>query len=384
MTDSKQKCAVVITMARYPNGDAGAVRHHAIAKLLCDGGYKVRVLGYGEYNSQSTQVYDGIEYTSMRTKGSGFFAKVYSRLTHGKRVIKYIKRAFPEVSVIVVDYVRRDEYRRLERYAKRTGCELYHESCEWYSPEEFRKGERATAYKDNDRINTQIIKSPWNVIAISKFLYEHFEGRAKRVVRIPVIMDMTAIESALPQNNDKTVFVYAGSPGRKDYLCAIVDGFLALDEKYRERAELHLIGVTEEALINLSGVSPSKIKALGTSLVAHGRRSREDAVGWVRRADYTVLLRDSRLRYTKAGFPTKVVESLALGTPVVCNISSDLGMYLKDGENAFISESVDASDFSRALARAIDLPYEARCSMSVSARSCAEENFDYRLYLDLF
>ena len=62
---------------------------------------------------------------------------------------------------------------------------------------------------------------------------------------------------------------------------------------------------------------------------------------------FDVLLRYSDLRYTKAGFPTKVVESLASATPVITNITSDLEMYLKDGENSVISEGYTAKKWRR-------------------------------------
>ena len=39
--------AVIVTENSYPEGDAGAVRQHALAKLLLDMNYDVLVIGYG-------------------------------------------------------------------------------------------------------------------------------------------------------------------------------------------------------------------------------------------------------------------------------------------------------------------------------------------------
>ena len=62
------KTAVIVSMMRYPNGDAGAIRAHSIAKILSRDGYDVTVLGYGTYNGRKIECYDGIKYTSMRLK----------------------------------------------------------------------------------------------------------------------------------------------------------------------------------------------------------------------------------------------------------------------------------------------------------------------------
>ena len=47
-----------------------------------------------------------------------------------------------------------------------------------------------------------------------------------------------------------------------------------------------------------------------------------------------------------AGFPTKVVESLALGTPVITNLTSDLGFCVFDGRNGVILDARSEQDAS--------------------------------------
>ena len=48
-----------------------------------------------------------------------------------------------------------------------------------------------------------------------------------------------------------------------------------------------------------------------------------------------MFLRDDN-RVTKAGFPTKFVESISAGVPVITNKTSDLEYHLKNGENGFL------------------------------------------------
>ena len=91
-------------------------------------------------------------------------------------------------------------------------------------------------------------------------------------------------------------------------------------------------------------------------------------------------MRPSDERYAKAGFPTKVVESLSLGTPMLCNLSSDLAMYLTDGENSIIIEDCSADACCSALRRILALSREQMNSMRLSARKTAEDAFDWRKY----
>ena len=97
-----------------------------------------------------------------------------------------------------------------------------------------------------------------------------------------------------------------------------------------------------------------------------------------------ILIRSSTARYAKAGFPTKVVESLMSSTPVILNMTSDLGMYLKDGYDCIEVEHEDPESIVRALRRALALTPEQKDQMKKNARKTAEENFDYRLYIEEF
>jgi glycosyltransferase involved in cell wall biosynthesis len=88
------------------------------------------------------------------------------------------------------------------------------------------------------------------------------------------------------------------------------------------------------------------------------------------------------MRYSTAGFPTKVVESLASGTPVICNITSDLGEHLVDGREAIICPDRSRASLIAAFERAMLLSSEERHRMRLAARRRAEEAFDYRNFTE--
>ena len=69
-----------------------------------------------------------------------------------------------------------------------------------------------------------------------------------------------------------------------------------------------------------------------------GRVSQNEVPHYYTLADFMVLLREPT-RKSNAGFPTKFSESFTSGTPVITNLTSDLGLYLKDGKTGFIVDN---------------------------------------------
>lgn len=371
---------VIITGNNYPCGDAGAVRQHAMAKLLMDMGHDVFVIGYGPYTGNKEKVYDSVPYISFRKKSNNRIIRAFYRVNFGSRVATYIKKHHQDFNCLLVVDILPNAFKTIEKLAQERNALLIHDSVEWYSPEEFENREKNRAYKNKEYTNLIAINEKWRVIAISKYLENHFSSRCSKVVRIPVIMDVNNMKSIVTHNNKKKQFVYAGAPSRKDYLREMIYGFRQLSSDERNGVEFHVIGVNENQLISICGVEKSCIDDLEGTLFVHGRVSRDEALKWVQNADFTMLIRDESLRYAKAGFPTKIVESLSSGTPVVCNISSDLGEYLEDGKNAFIINGHSVESIAATIRKIIPLKTDSLDIMRKEARKTAEKYFDYRQY----
>ncbi|MDY5575965.1 MAG: glycosyltransferase [Lachnospiraceae bacterium] len=379
------KQAIIVTENSYPEGDAGAIRQHAFAKLLSEVGYDVLVIGYGEPTDGDICVYDGIKYISFRENNASPWKRVWNRMLFGKNVYKFILSKYSALDVLFVVDLMPDAFRKMALLKKKYGCVLIHDSVEWYSPEEFKNGKYNLAYRRKEYTNVKAIDAKWNVIAISEYLRSYFQGRANRVVRIPVIMDINNLDYRVEVNEcERIVFSYAGGPGKKDFLKEIIDGFVLLGESKRNCFELNIIGVDREQLINLCGVDETAIDALGSSLKIHGRVTRNIAINKIKESDYSLLIRDERLRYAQAGFPTKIVESLACGTPPLCNYSSDLSMYLVDKRNSVIVNGHTARDVCEAVSRALNISDKSeRMQMRKNARDLALACFNYTVYKDL-
>ena len=377
------KHAVIITENQYPCEDAGAIRQHATAKILKMLGYSVLVLGYGKSTGGKVLTYDDVEYISFRPKMRNKWIRVAYRVTASIRMMRFFRKNCRETSLILVADVYTPTVKQVASYAIRKKITLIHDSVEWFSPQQFRNGTHAFAYWDRNTINRKLISRDWRVMAISSYLEEHFKKQCDKVVRIPVIMDTDTIAYRTDvKSGEKITFAYVGSPGKKDYLGEMISGFALLSPEQRSALEFHVVGVTKEQLETVCGADHQALEALGDTLIAHGRLPHEEAIAFVRNADFTLLFRDNTLRYAKAGFPTKIVESLSCGTPPICNLSSDLDLYLKDGENAFVANGFAPEDIKEVLEKVLVVSVEERKKMRIAARKTAEEQFDYTKYVD--
>jgi glycosyltransferase involved in cell wall biosynthesis len=233
-------------------------------------------------------------------------------------------------------------------------------------------------------LNRYFIDKQIAVFAISKYLNNYFQSKGIQSTRIPIMLDMNEISFEKVIAPDKLRILYAGSPGKKDYLKEIIEGLATLQKEELEKVELQLLGVNKKQLTEVCLVPERSIEKCGNSLIARGRVSRDAVLKQLEKTDFTVLLRSSELRYAKAGFPTKVVESIATATPVICNITSDLGDYLIHGENSLIVEACTAEAFKITLQKALALSFEEKQTLCYNARKTAESEFDYRNFKKQF
>ena len=279
-------------------------------------------------------------------------------------------------AILYVNDVSHGVINYLRKTAEKNSIPLLHDSTEWYSPCEFSRGKLDKAYILKDRLNRKVIRDPIRVIGISSYLTDYFKGRGLKAIRIPVIMDVANTKTSV-NADEKVKLIYAGSPANKDYLREIVLGVSLLPEVEQTKLELHILGATDDQIRRLT-----KLDKLPECIKAYGRVPREKVEEVMLQMDFSVLLRPSGERYAKAGFPTKSVEAMSHGVAMICNISSDLGMYLRDGENAVIVDGYDEKALSKSLERVLSMSRAEINVIKYKARQLAEKEFDYRSWVD--
>ena len=372
------KKVLFITARKYPDDTAMSVRYHNLAKLfqLCD--WQVTILSRGKSTDYKISDYDGVSYISVCGKSNNIFCKFFE---YKFGLLTYLKRLINEniYQAILLTSADSSVLKYLTKMNKKKMI-LLHDCVEWYSPEQFHFGKFAYDYRKKEYWMKLGITRDFRIIAISSYLENYFRYRGNRVERIPVIMDVESMDSTKRTDFSKTTIVYAGTPGKKDFIGEIISGISLLNAEELKRLEFRLIGIGEQQLTEICGTEKDKILKLGKSLKCMGRLKRSDVLNHLQEADFTILLRPENIRYAKAGFPTKVVESLASATPVICNLTSDLSRYITDGVNGIVIKGCTADAVYSALKRALKLSESEKKCMYINARKSAEESFDYRNY----
>lgn len=180
------------------------------------------------------------------------------------------------------------------------------------------------------------------VISVSRFIDDFYYKKGRSSVIVPPLFDSDNFVFST-QPNEITTFIYAGLPfvitnreaspkGMKDRLDKIIDLFLTLSGTGVPYV-FKVIGISKEDY--LAGV-PRHTNALKNEKQIRflGKFNHEETLSAVAAADFSINYRDENLM-TKAGFSTKIVESVSLGTPVVINPIGDTFCYLETGVSGF-------------------------------------------------
>ncbi len=363
---------------KFPNGCAGSVRHEKFAQMLKSLEHDVLVVGTGRCNDFRIETFKNIQYTSLRYATPGLKGKIKTRLEYWKNLKKVIQQYTPDC--IIMDDLRPLVTIKIKRFAKSKDILLIHDSVEWYSRQQYKLNFLAPALICKNIINRYLIDDRCRVIAISTYLMRHFEAKRVQCVNIPIVVDDEDIVK------DKSLeevinFAYAGQAGKKDYLHVMLAAMMLLTAEEREKFKFHILGCSEQQMID-NGIPAQVIQELRPSLVIYGRVPRDEVFRVLQKSNFTLLIRSEELRYAKAGFPTKVVESLARSTPVIANITSDLGEYLIDGYNSFIVPGCSAEDLAPVLKKAVSLSMAQREKMCQNAYDTALNRFHYKHFLD--
>lgn len=369
---------LMITPNKFPEGDAGAVRDEYFAKIYQKIGYDVVHIGMGAEAKSGR--YKEIEFYSLYRKNLSKIEKLRNTLSYKKHLEKtfmLIKSKLGSPALIHIYDLPKSGFEWAKQQAIENNIPIIHDSVEWYSPCEFKWGCLAYPYLMKERTNRKLVDDPIAVIAISSYLERYFKQKGLRTIRIPVIMDSQDYTPKERKIGDPIKLVYAGSPGQKDYLKECIVAFDKLTPEIKAKFEFAILGVDVGYVKkHCNGNIPKEI-------IAYGRVPRKVVISKLEESDFALLLRPANERYTQAGFPTKFVEAIMSGCAMVCNLTSDLNMYLEDEKNSIIVEDSTSDAMHEAFLKIAKISNSDLISYRKKARSMAENNFNYGLYIDV-
>lgn len=350
-----------------PNKNAAAHRVLNNAKILRDLGKKVVFVGINKDLSQDVPVLS----TNRWVQGFESYSVPYP--IGKKQWVKYLCDISPYLQIyevlenvegIIFYNFQSPAMFKLMRFCRKRRMKCISDVTEWYSAQG--KGIVYAVLKGIDTfVRMRILhKKMDGLIVISKYLKNYYKSHAE-VVYIPPLTDLQEEKwkSTGEKSKNRLQLVYAGNPGSKDRIDVIIKALQKVNREY----SLDIIGMSLEEYLKHNPADKVFLKK-NPKIKFHGRLDHIAALKYVKESNYSCFFREEN-RVTKAGFPTKFVESISSGTPVITNRSSNLEDYFLKGTNGVLISRLD----SLVVAKVIEL---VEFEMAVE-----REIFDYPRYI---
>lgn len=372
---------------RLPCFDAAASRVLNVSRALRAGGHCVSFVSWGgkrrseDLNTNGEYVYDGFPYviTDEIDFNGGVFGKLKGWIKQGSRTKEILKERLGKYDAIIA--YNCSIIRWLIPFCKKNGVKLVTDITEWYEYNE-QKPIMWPGYAWDMCYYQKRVK---NKIVISQYLNKYYSSSHNVV--IPATCDASEGKwlkgedkfEELSASFDGVTLIYAGNPARKDAVHYVIK---AVNTLANEGAKIRflIVGITKEQYVErykkmLKGIE------LDDAIKFLGRVSQDEVPSYYALSDFMVLLREPN-RKSNAGFPTKFSESFISGTPVIANITSDLGNYLKDGETGFIvSEPREEAIYQTLKEKVLSLSKIEIEEIKSNVRKSAKQ-LDYRSYIE--
>ncbi|MBS1503230.1 MAG: glycosyltransferase family 4 protein [Bacteroidetes bacterium] len=369
----------------FPNGGAAARRILGNAKSLKAAGYDVTIVTGQMPNGQPTE-FEGFEVHSTGERTGEHlpsFLKHIKYLTIGKKTIRWLDGMENKPSFIILYSGYSPYFMRLIPWCRRNNVTLIFDAVEWYDAVSKLKLLLSPYYWNIELAMRYYSVKVKNIIAISSYLQKYYVSKHGNVIVVPPTVDLEEIAANTGESkNEKITIAYTGTPGHKDLFDNYLEAMLRIDPD-GQKLIFRVAGLTGADILSYAAMQKRNIKDLPPCIQTIGKVSHSEAVDLVRQADFSVLLRKPE-RMAQAGFPTKFVESMSAGTPVIANLTSDLHLYLRNGETGIVCDDHSPESLIKALETICRSSLRERTAMRVNARKTAEEYFDYRIYTEKF
>ncbi|NLD37454.1 MAG: glycosyltransferase, partial [Desulfatiglans sp.] len=110
-----------------------------------------------------------------------------------------------------------------------------------------------------------------------------------------------------------------------------------------------------------------------------GRLSHVETITSISKADYHIFIRNSN-KLNMAGFPTKYVESISCGTPVLTNSMLNIEKYFIPGQTGYILDTSSQENLKKSLFKACNVGKDKIINMK---KYCKDfKGFNYSNYID--
>ena len=349
---------IFVSSGQYPNGGAATNRHLAYAKGLKELGHEVEFLLLNEQQWKDEELdEDGIKFIcvfvrsfnkSRKIKKIQSFFKSIGRAkekifaAHNKSNITALILLDPSITILIP----------LMRYGKKLRLKIFHERTEY----PFVVSRKTIPGKTDLYIYLQfVIKRFDGIYVINNALKNYFSEKTNGKVPVRVInmlVDPTRFECNRRQQHAETIISYCGTlDGDKDGIPILIESFATIANEF-PLLKLQLIGSLNNAVTRGNIESLIQKSDIVNRVIITGSVDRDAIPALLCNSDILALSRPDN-KQAEGGFPTKLGEYLATGNVVVVTNVGEIGLFLKDKINAFISEPGSVQKFGEKLREAL-------------------------------
>lgn len=339
--------------------------------------FNVQIIGKGNFKYINI---DGFNVLSLK-KGKSLLSKLLYYGCRSLQLIRTLSTSRKKIDIVVYYGASSRILLPLLIFCRLYKIKLIADVVEWYDYSHLPLGRYGPFALDVHLVMTKLIPACDGAITISQFLENYYRNRNVFLLRIPILINVEE-EPEFKPHEPSTVgtrpihLICAGHFGKKESLANLLH---AVNEANADSINiyLHIIGITLNEFKSKFGTQKTNY------IIIYGKLPRSKVKEHLSKADFSVLFRPNK-RFANAGFPTKFVESLSVGLPVLANITSDLHMYLQDGYNGFVAKDDSVKSIAEVLHKVIILEPSQISTMKINAKISAKEYFDYKKYSDEF
>lgn len=302
------KTILYVGRFKLPEGNAASSRVLAVSDILAAAGYRVCLVGLANSAKDAGRgSVLGHDYLALEERSR-------AQKFRGRFTSDWVERGISEFGLpAAVVYYNFSSAALIASCARRSGVAHIADCTEWYGGE----ASAAGLFRVLDsEVRMRLVHTRMSgVIAISGYLKRYYESHT-RVLQLPPMVNLEDPKwqrghPGLAERTDQLRLVYAGDPGAsKDGLDEVVAAVDSLDPGVDVRLDVY--GLTLQQA-NARGVAVGQVPG---RVEFHGRVPHDEALRATAEADYVVFARRPT-RANLAGFSTKLVETITLGTGVM-------------------------------------------------------------------
>jgi glycosyltransferase involved in cell wall biosynthesis len=384
---------VYIGSFELPDKNAAAQRVISNSKLLRHLGYEVVLIGIDKQLIASKDINN----TKKCHLGFESYALPYPRISFEwfkyifsiKSYITILKKS-KNLNSIICYNLPAGSLLLIFLYSRLRKIKIYSDCTEWYDTPKNASFLFKLIKKSDVYMRMQILHPKLDgVISISKFLFDFYKKKGAKTILVPPLVDLDELKWKNTQKSQarNLRLVYAGSPfslRNKEAPKDRLDIFLKSLVRFKMEGflfQMNVVGVKEDDLLTVFPQLKSPLDFLGESIIFHGIISHQSAIQILRESDFSIFVRSESI-VTLAGFPTKFVESITCGVPVLTNNIGNISDFLIEGENGFWVDITNQDSVYTSLQKAFKLTPEKLLTMK---EFCLQSGlFDYRKYSNTF